>query len=267
MPRPDITRHQIITFKAPGIPEPITGFVDTISRTELVITFAQGQGVSELRNTRGGMLPVDLLARIDARPHTGTPIPPALQAHIDSRRASVAFKKGDVVLFNYKGQLRTGRLLAGGRRPEVVLSLTETIRIDPTRITRCTPPAIEPPFFDWYMVSLKGIRGEVGKEGFIAVVGYKGLKTVEATCSGGNPDAPYDYCPAGKGTWNDVKRFQRMVRNYLTDHGLYLPCPEDAWIDWAWTYQPSGVSFLDYLHRKTNVSLARMEDVCRWASA
>lgn len=157
------------------------------------------------------------------------------------------FTKGQIVSFMEDGKRCTGRVLKGGKKPEVSFSFDMAFKIPPHQLDEASSPTPDPELAEWDVVKMTE-TGE-GRNGpmFNAIVARNGVEVFEAECRGDG--GCLFYHPVKTGTRQDVSDWQKALSQYVEAKGQATAIPDELWPEYAWEMKPTGMTYADYLRR------------------
>lgn len=244
---PAFQKHQVIVFETNTTNGPTVGFIETLTTKQARVVF-EHQGGLHMFEAKKGLSPEALLNKIKAQPHTDAPVPDLLQQLIDQRLAeanAAPAKKGDVVSYTHNGEVRTGRVMRGGKRPLVSYSESQSLEIPVNKLAPATLPQPDPELKAWAVSSWVTHGTGLDGEAMTAIVTRNGKPVLEITDQGDG--APCSLGLHGSGTQDDLDALEGDLKAYVQTHNLSLHEPVGLWAEYAWALQPTGMKFVDYV--------------------
>ena len=244
---PAFQKHQVIAFEAQTSAEPVVGFIETLTNKKARVVYEHDGGL-RMHEANDDMTPDALLRNINAQPNDDKPVPTLLQQLIDQRLAeanAAPAKKGDVVSYTHNGEVRTGRVMRGGKRPLVSYSESESLEIPAHEVAPATLPQPDPALKEWAVSNWVSRGTQTDGEAMTATVTRNGVPVMEVSDQGDG--APCSVGVTGIGVQKDIDAIKADLNAYLEANNLSMHEPIGVWVEFSWHLQPTGLRFADYL--------------------
>jgi len=248
MTQPAFRQHDIVTF-TPRNEAPRTGFLVTLTNTKAELVFERD---GELRNfkTKSTQRPEQLIKALQVKPYTDTPIGATLQQYIDSTKAAAnapKWRKGQIVGFIHDGKAGTGRVVSGGKMPEVTYTATSNLQIPAHELTPADLPQPNKGLEDWGVSKHVSHGLRLDGEACTYTVTRKGKPVI--TVSEQGDGGPAQVIPSKQGALKDIEALEKALDTYLKENGDLKLFGEGIgfWAEYAWFVQPTGTPFSEYV--------------------
>lgn len=241
----------LVTITHPKTKQRMPALVTKVTKKNLRFTIEGANGELRGWDSAGTGLPPEKLSEALKAAHgTAVPVGKALQ---DKRASllqpSVKHKRGDVVSYEWEGEQCTGRVVKGGKRPEVSHYSGCHIAGPANSFAPAKAPVIatDAALSDWTVASNRQQGMGMDCPRYTAHVAYRGVVAFQAICDGDGGELRYE--PVGSEGNHLIQQFIETVNQYVKDKGGDSMMADELWIEYAWDLSHTGLSFIEYLNR------------------